>query len=177
MVALGQLGAWPRWDGISKMKVSWSDICCSNFVPIQLLIQVVYDTLPSLENLHTLVKAETPQCPFCVKRRSLKHILDSCPRALGNGRYHQVLRTSAEIFNKCLPTGTNKSIRRMIFFFLERERMFDQSCQKIHYCLAQPHIGSFSLIWMSSWNSLIEHNFGLTWFMFRMWRNKLLCRS
>ena len=34
MVVLGQQGAVTQWDGILKMKVSWSDICASNFVHI-----------------------------------------------------------------------------------------------------------------------------------------------
>ena len=34
MVVLGQQGAWIQWDGILKWKVSWSDICASNFVHI-----------------------------------------------------------------------------------------------------------------------------------------------
>ena len=34
MVVLGQQGALTQWDGILKRKVSWLNICTSNFVHI-----------------------------------------------------------------------------------------------------------------------------------------------
>ena len=67
MVALDQQGAWARWDGILKRKISWLDICGSNFVQIRFLIQAVYYWLPSPANLHTWGRVETPQCPLCEK--------------------------------------------------------------------------------------------------------------
>ena len=60
MVVLGQQGAVTQWDGILKMKVSWSDICASNFVHIWFLIQAVYNTILRPENCNTWGKTVTP---------------------------------------------------------------------------------------------------------------------
>ena len=51
------------------------------------MIQSVYDILPSPSNLQIWGKSETPGCQLCSRRGSLQHILSSCPKALGDGRY------------------------------------------------------------------------------------------
>lgn len=60
----------------------------------------VYDVLPSPSNLHIWGKGESPTCPLCSRRGTLKHILSCCPKALGEGRYrgrhNQVLKAIAE---------------------------------------------------------------------------------
>ena len=90
----------------------------SNFIQIWFLIQAVYDTLLSPANLHKWRKAQTLQCLLCTKRGSLKHILSSCHRVLGNGHYrwhhNEVLRVIAEVFDKCLRTSTYKVASRRI---------------------------------------------------------------
>ena len=166
MVALGQQGVWARRDGILKRKVCWSDICGSNFAQIQFLIQDVYDTLLCLAKLHTWGKAETPLYPLCEKRGSLKHILSSYPRAIDGGRYrwrqNQVLRVIAGVFNKCLRTNTYKPVCRKINSVKAGGNVRLAPSEKKYCFLAQLQIGSYLLIWMSSWNSLIvlfEHNF------------------
>ena len=50
MVLLGQQGAFTQWDGVLKRKVSWLNICASNFVHIRFLIQAVYNTILRPEN-------------------------------------------------------------------------------------------------------------------------------
>ena len=47
----------------------------------------MYDVLPSPTNLHIWGKRETPNCQLCARKGSLQHILSSCPKALGDGRY------------------------------------------------------------------------------------------
>ena len=120
MIALGKQGIWTQWDGILKKKVSWSDVCDSNFVHIWFLIQAVYDTILRPTNLKTWGKAETPQCPLCEKRWSLKNIYSCCTRAVGDGLYilhhNQVLRVIAKVFNKCLWTSTYKPVSLRINF-------------------------------------------------------------
>jgi len=54
---------------------------------LEFLIQAVYDILPSPSNLFCWGKVESPACPLCLKRGTLEHILSSCSRALGEGRY------------------------------------------------------------------------------------------
>ena len=170
MIALGQQGNRTQWDGILKRKVCWSDICGSNFV----LIQAVYDTIPRPTNLKTWGKAETPQYPLCEKRWLLKNILSCCTRALGDGHYiwhhNQVLRVIAKVFNKCLRTSTYKTVCKRISFLKAVGNIRSAPSEKKHWDLAQPQIGSYLLIWISCWNSLIilfEHNFSQTWFLFQ----------
>lgn len=70
---------------------------------IEFLIQSVYDLLPSPSNLLHWGWAETPLCSLCQKAGSLEHILNCCPRALGDGcyRWHheQVLQVIAEVIS------------------------------------------------------------------------------
>ena len=125
---------------------------------MRFLIQAVYDTLPSPVNLHTWGKAETPQCSLCEKRGSLKHILSSCTRALGDGRYRwrhdQVLGEIAGVFDKCLRTSIYKPVSRRINFVMAGGNVRSALSEK-HRLLVQPLNGSYLLIWMSSRNSLI----------------------
>ncbi|XP_062916611.1 uncharacterized protein LOC134352920 [Mobula hypostoma] len=99
-VGMKQQGAWTRWENAVERKVTWADLWKAESHRIQFLIQAVYDVLPSPSNLHTWDKAESSACPLCSKRGTLEHILSSCARALGEGRYRwrhdQVLKTIAE---------------------------------------------------------------------------------
>ena len=121
--------------------------------------------------------------PIVWKRGLLKHILNSCSRALGDGRYrwchNQVLRVIARVFDKCLRTSTYKPISRRINFAKAGGNIQSAVSEKTSL-LRTPLDWELFFIWISSWNSLIilfEHNFGQTWFLFRMWRSKLSCGS
>ncbi len=68
---------------------------------IEVRRKAMYDVLPSPSNLHVWGKVETPACPLCSKHGTLEHILSSCVKALGEGRYRwwheQVLKSLAEL--------------------------------------------------------------------------------
>lgn len=100
MVGLGQQGAWTKWNNVLQRKITWSNIWKADFHRIRFLVQAVYDVLPSPANLHVWGKTETPSCPQCSGWGSLEHLLSSCPKALGEGRYRwrhdQVLKAIAD---------------------------------------------------------------------------------
>ena len=87
MVNLSQQGAWTKWEGVKKKKITWQQLWRSDFSEVRFMIQLVYDILPSPSNLQIWGKSETPGCQLCSRRSSLQHILSSCPKALGDGRY------------------------------------------------------------------------------------------
>ena len=87
MASLSQQGAWTRWEDVEKKRITWSDCWRPDFSEIGFLIKSVYDVLPSPTNLHIWGKRKTPNCQLCARKGSLQHILSSCPKALGDGRY------------------------------------------------------------------------------------------
>ena len=99
-VGMRQQGAWTRWEQAVERKITWTDLWRAEPHRIKFLVQAVYDVLPSPSNLHCWGLADTPACPLCQKKGTLEHILSSCPKALGEGRYRwrhdQVLKTIAE---------------------------------------------------------------------------------
>lgn len=101
---LRQQGAWTRWEQAMEHKVTWTDLWKAEPHRITFLIRAVYDVLPSPANLFTWGKVETPNCPLCSARGTLEHILSSCAKALGQGRYtwrhNQVLKPIAEAISK-----------------------------------------------------------------------------
>lgn len=123
MVGMQQQGAWTRWEGALDRKVTWAEIWQAEPHRIRFLIQAVYDVLPSPANLHRWGMAESPSCALCSGRGSLEHILSSCPKALGEGRYRwrhdQVLKAVAEaLFRAVALQNTRKATkgrRRIIF--------------------------------------------------------------
>ena len=66
----------------------------------------MYDVLPSPTNLHIWGKRETPNCQLCARKGSLQHILSSCPKSLGDGRYRwrhdQALKVIANAVTKVM---------------------------------------------------------------------------
>ena len=74
-VGMKQKGAWTRWENTVERKVTWAELWKAEPHRIKFLIQAVYDVLPCPSNLHTWGLAETPACPLCSKRGTLKHIL------------------------------------------------------------------------------------------------------
>lgn len=83
----GDQGAWMRWDNALERKVTWAELWKAKLHWIQFLVQAVHDTLPSLANLHTWGKADTPVCPLCSRCETLLHILSCWSMALRQGRY------------------------------------------------------------------------------------------
>lgn len=105
-VELRQQGAWTRWEEALDRKISWTELWRAEPLRIKFLIQSVYDVLPSPSNLFLWGKSETPACTLCQGRGTLEHILSSCPRALGEGRYRwrhdQVLKAIAESIHSAI---------------------------------------------------------------------------
>ncbi len=103
-VAMRQQGAWMKWEQAMERNVTWKDIWKWNPPEDQVFDSGVYDVLPSPSNLCIWGKIDTPACPLCSKLGTLEHIMSSCSKALGEGRYRwrhdQVLKSIAEAINK-----------------------------------------------------------------------------
>lgn len=69
-------------------------------------------------------KAERPPCPLCSGRGTLEHLLCSCPKSLGEGRYcwrhNQVLKTVTESLSLAITHGNNKA-RQVNVWHLPRQ--------------------------------------------------------
>ena len=87
MVRLSQQGAWTKWNKVEHRRISWADFWHMDFSRTRFLVEMVYDVLPSPVNLHLWGKTDTPMCPLCQERGSLRHVLSSCKTALSDGRY------------------------------------------------------------------------------------------
>ncbi|XP_054628013.1 uncharacterized protein LOC129179159 [Dunckerocampus dactyliophorus] len=106
MVGMQQQGAWTKWEGVLERKVTWSEIWKAEPQRIGFMVRAVYDVLPSPANLHLWGMSDSPACALCSRKGSLEHILSSCSKALGEGRYRwrhdQVLKTVAESISKAV---------------------------------------------------------------------------
>ena len=110
-----------------ERNVTWKDILQWNPQRIKFLIQGVNDILPSPSNLCIWGKIETPACPLCSKIGTLEHILSSCSKALGEGRYRwrhdQVLKSIAEAISKGIKGSRHtKATAKTIHFVKEGQR-------------------------------------------------------
>ena len=123
---MGQQGAWTKWENVLQRKITWSNIWKADFHRIRFLVQAVYDVLPSPANLHVWGKTETPSCPRCSGRGSLEHLLSSCPKALGDGRYRwrhdQVLRAVADSIATAINTSKGHHKPKTIAFHRAGEK-------------------------------------------------------
>ncbi|XP_061896860.1 uncharacterized protein LOC133645950 [Entelurus aequoreus] len=106
MVGMQQQGGWTRWEGALERRVTWSEIRLAEPQRIKFMVQAVYDVLPSPANPHLWGMIDSPACVLCSRKGSLEHILSSCSKALGEGRYRwrhdQVLKTVAEAIAKAV---------------------------------------------------------------------------
>lgn len=114
--------------------MSWAEIWQAEPQRINFLIQVVYDVLPSPANLHLWGMGDSPACFLCPGKGSLEHILSSCPKALGEGRYRwrhdQVLKAVAETVCKAVANHNSKKQqlgKRNIAFIRAGEQPQSQS--------------------------------------------------
>ncbi len=126
-VAMRQQGAWMKWEQAMERSVSWKDIWKWNPQRIKFLIQGVYDVLPSPSNLCIWGKIETSACPLCSKIGTLEHILSSCSKALGEGRYRwrhdQVLKSIAEAISKGIKDSRHtQATAKAIHFIREGQK-------------------------------------------------------
>ncbi|KAL0148307.1 hypothetical protein M9458_056369 [Cirrhinus mrigala] len=88
MAGMSKQGAWTRWEQVDPRRITWAELWKAEPFRIKFLVQSIYDVLPSPANLHIWGLADTPECKLCQKRGTLEHILSSCSKALGEGRYH-----------------------------------------------------------------------------------------
>lgn len=112
---MGQQGAWTRWENVLQRKITWSNIWKADFHRTRFLVQAVYDVLPSPANLHVWGTLG----PRCSGRGSLEHLLSSCPKALGDGRYRcrdQVLRAVADSIATAINTSKGQHRPQTITF-------------------------------------------------------------
>lgn len=128
MVGLRQQGAWTRWEEAIERRISWGELWRAEPQRVRFLIQSVYDTLPSPSNLFCWGKSETPACTLCQGRGTLEHILSSCPKALGDGRYRwrhdQVLKAVAESIKSAVDQcKRSQPSKRCILFVKAGEKL------------------------------------------------------
>ena len=73
--------------------------------------------LPIPMNLHIWGKRETPNCQLCARKGSLQHILSSCPKALGDGRYRwrhdQALKVIANKVTKAMVASNHQPGKKL----------------------------------------------------------------
>ncbi|KAK0152038.1 hypothetical protein N1851_006609 [Merluccius polli] len=100
MAGMSKQGAWTRWEHADPRRITWAELWKAEPLRIKFFVQSIYDVLPSPANLHTWGLEDTPECKLCQKRGTLEHILSSCSKALGEGRYRwrhdQVLKALAD---------------------------------------------------------------------------------
>ncbi|XP_029958217.1 uncharacterized protein LOC115396474 [Salarias fasciatus] len=122
-LGMSKQGAWLRWESANQRRVTWADLWRAEPQRIKFLIQAVHNVLPSPANLHTWGLAESPSCAMCSKRGSLEHILSSCAKALGKGRYRcrhdQVLKSIAEAIGGGVERARRSQPIKKIMTFLK----------------------------------------------------------
>ena len=80
-VELGKQGAWTRWE-LPQRKIAWSDLWQMDQFRVAFLLRSVYDTLPSLANLHQWGLVQDPACKLCGNRGTMAYILSGYTVAL-----------------------------------------------------------------------------------------------
>lgn len=77
-------GWWACGRECWKRRFTWGDIWQPEPQSVELMIQAVYNILPSPANLHVWVKCDYPSCPLCPGRGSL----GCCSKAVGESLCH-----------------------------------------------------------------------------------------
>ena len=117
MVGLSQQGAWTRWEDVEKKRITWSVCWRPDISEIRFLIKSVYDELLSPTNLHIWGKRETSSCQLCARKEYLQHILSSCQKTLGDGRYRwhhdQSLKVIANEVTKAMRASNHQPGKKL----------------------------------------------------------------
>ena len=127
--------------GEKNKRITRSDCWRSDLSEIRFLIKSVYDVLPSPTNLLIWGKRETPNCQLCARKGSLQHILSSCPKALGDGRYRwchdQALKIIANEVTKAMRVSNHqpgKKLKQINFVKagekIQRKRREKRTCRR-----------------------------------------------
>ena len=150
MVAMSHQGAWTRWENIDQRKISWSELWRSDPTRIRFLVQSTYNVLPSPVNLYLWKLADSPICQLCQGNGTLEHILSSCPRALGEGRYRwrhdQVLKAVAKSVSEALLKSKNQRTP-------QHEIRFIKAGERIHQ---KPHRTGGLLATARDWDLQVD---------------------
>lgn len=99
-VGMAKQGAWTKWESAIDMSLSWKEIWQTDQGKLSFLLRSFTDLLPSPANLKQWGLVDSAKCHLCsAPVCTLNHILCSCPKALGQGRYRwrhdKVLQESA----------------------------------------------------------------------------------
>ncbi|KAJ8351555.1 hypothetical protein SKAU_G00230310 [Synaphobranchus kaupii] len=88
VVGLACQGQWMQWDQALERSLSWKELWGTEQGKLTFLLRAVSDLLPTPKNLKIWGKEEDPSCKQCgATLCTLNHILNGCPKALGEGRY------------------------------------------------------------------------------------------
>ena len=88
LVGQAKQGRWTHWDAALDKPLTWNDIWSLDQGKLSFMLRALTDLLPSPANLKIWGLADSAICQLCGSSNcSLNHILSSCPKALGEGRY------------------------------------------------------------------------------------------
>lgn len=65
VVGMSKQGAWTRWEKTAGCKITWAELWKAEPHHFKLLVQSVYDVLPSPANLFTWGLVDSPACQLC----------------------------------------------------------------------------------------------------------------
>ena len=87
-VGLASQGRWMAWEPALDRKLTWKELWAMDQGKLSFILRATADLLPTPSNLRIWGKEENAACKLCNKANcTLNHILSSCPKALGDGRY------------------------------------------------------------------------------------------
>ena len=87
-VSLASQGRWMAWESTTQRRLTWTELWTMDQGKLSFILRATADLLPTPSNLKIWGKEDDATCKLCEGRScSLNHILSSCPKALGEGRY------------------------------------------------------------------------------------------
>jgi hypothetical protein len=103
IVQMGLQGRSSRWS-VPERKLTWDELWKYEPLQLSVLLRSVYDMLPTPANLSRWKLSEDSSCVLCKEKGTLQHIMSSCQKALGQGRYRwrhdQVLAQLADVLER-----------------------------------------------------------------------------
>ncbi|XP_015234767.1 PREDICTED: uncharacterized protein LOC107087608 [Cyprinodon variegatus] len=122
VVGMSKQEAWTKWEHVSSRKITWTDVWRAEPHHFRFLVQAVYDVFPNPSNLFTWGLIDSPAYQLCQRKGSLEHILNCCPKALGDGRYcwrhDQVLRAIVDTICTGIYTSKSQPLSRSMIVFV-----------------------------------------------------------
>ena len=127
-----QQGQCTSWDEALQRSLIWQEIW--GISPLRLAF-VIYDVLPSRDNLQRWGMTKDVACVLCGERKTLRHVLSGCRYALAQSRFtwrhNHVLKNASEAMKTaCSGANTRESApRRRMYFLLEGASQFARNCK------------------------------------------------